>query len=101
MGGREHEHLGHLVEHLAGHRVDPEDALDLVAPELDSDDGLLVGREHLQRVPPDPELPPHEVDLVSLILDVDEALDRLGHRVLDALDHPQQLTHVLLGEPSP
>ena len=44
-----------LGEQLAGQRVDLGDPLDLVAEELDPDDGLLGGRPELERVAADAE----------------------------------------------
>ena len=89
--------LPQLLDHLAGHRVHAEDAVDLVAEELDPGDGLLVGGEHLEGVALDPELPSYQVDLVAFVLDVHEATDRRLHRVLHPLHQAQQLSFVLLG----
>ena len=53
---REQHEPVELLDHLAGERIDRADALDLVAEELDAHRPLLVRREHLDRVAPDPEL---------------------------------------------
>ena len=51
--------------------------LDLVAEQLDAHGGLVVGRVDLDGVAPHPELAPHEVHVVALVLHVDElAQDR-------------------------
>src|SRR5690606_13435 len=99
VGGGQDPDLAHLVHHLARHRVETHDPLYLVTPELDPDDGLLVGREHLEGVSLEPELAPDQVHVVALVLDVDEALDDVLERILDALDEPEKLTLVLLGRP--
>jgi hypothetical protein len=101
VAGREDERLPELFQHLAGDRVHPQDPLDLVAEELDPEDRLLVGGQHLQGVAPHPELAPGEGHLVALVLDVDQpALGRL-HRVLHPLDEADQLALVLLGRAQP
>ena len=76
-GGEDHQ----LVEHrrrcspVSGSTTD--DALDLVAEQLDADGVLLVGGVDLEGVAPDPELAPHQVEVVALVLDVDQlAQDR-------------------------
>ncbi len=59
--------------HLAAERIDLLDGLDRVAEELDADRGLLlVRREHLDHVAAHAERAAVEVDVVSLVLDVDE-----------------------------
>ena len=61
-----------VVTCLAGERVDHLDALDLVAEQLDAHGVLVVGRVDLDGVAPHPELAPHEVHVVALVLHVDE-----------------------------
>ena len=79
----------------------PGDALDLVAEQLDAQGVLLVGGVHLDGVAPDPELAPHEVGIVALVLHVDEPAQD-GALVL-IVPHGQG-QHVLAyssGEPRP
>ena len=73
MLGRVDVDLGPLDQHLAGQRVDLDDALDLVAEELDAHRDLLVGRIELERVAAHAELAAHEGHVVALVLDVDQA----------------------------
>ncbi len=50
------------------------DRLDHIAEELDADGLLLlVGREDLHHVPPDPEGAAVEIDIISLVVDIHEA----------------------------
>ena len=58
-----------LRDRLAGERVDLGDALDLVAPELDADGLLVVGRKDLDRVAAHPERAPLERHVVAAVLD--------------------------------
>src|SRR5699024_11097380 len=51
-------------DRLAGERIDLRDALDLVAPELDANPLLLVGRKDLDGVSPNAERPALESDVV-------------------------------------
>ena len=72
-------------------------ALDLVAEELDADGPLLVGREHLDRVAPDPELVAGEAGVVALVLQLDEpAQDRPLVALLPCVED-QALALVLVG----
>ena len=75
MGGRVDRDVVELSRDLAREGVELDDAVDLVAEELDAEGLLLVGGEDLDRVAADPELAPDEVDVVALVLDVDELLD--------------------------
>ncbi len=84
VGGGEDEQLREFFDHFSGHRVE-------------SDDPLVVGGEHLERVAPNPELATDHLYLVALVLDLDQALDRLPHRVLHTLDEAEELAFVLLG----
>src|ERR1700678_4278012 len=60
VGGGEDVELLVLGDHLAGQRVQGGQALDLVAEHLDPDGELLVLRDDLDRVAPDPEGAPGE-----------------------------------------
>ena len=60
-------------DNLAGKRVDLDDALDLVAPELDADGELVVGGRDRQGVAADAELAANRVRVVALVLHLDEA----------------------------
>ena len=61
-----------LGQELAGQRVELGDPLDLVAEELDPDEGLLGGRLELEGVAADPEPRTAERRVVALVLEVDE-----------------------------
>ena len=75
----------YLAQQLAGQRVQRDDAVDLVPPELHADTHLmLVGGQYLQGVAPDPEAPPGEVVVVALVLHVDE----LAHEAVTAAHLP-------------
>ena len=101
MGGGENHQLRHLVDDLARDRIQSKDPLDLISPELNPDDRLLVRGENLQGVSPDPEFASNQVDLVPFVLDVHQPLDRRFHRVFDALYEAEQLAQVLLGRAQP
>ena len=58
---------------------------------------LLVRREDLDRVAPDPELAPDEVDVVALVLDVDEPLRDEVTVGRPSPRHADDLFQVLLG----
>ena len=76
---RGREDVGALVlgDHLAGERVQREEALDLVAEHLDPDRELLVDREDLDRVATDPEGAAGEGQVVAGVLDLDEPAQQL------------------------
>ena len=96
--GRERRVIDDVVLHdLAGERVEHADPLDLVTPPLDPIPGLLVRREDLEGVAGDAEGAAGATDLVALVLDVDEPLDRELHRYLGAAVDPQQLALILVG----
>ena len=77
--------LVELGDGVAGERVDLADPLDLVAPELDPDRLLGVGREDLDRIAPDPEGALLEGDVVPAVLDPHQ----LGeHLVASPLSRP-------------
>ncbi len=80
---RGHEVLGgididgvHLGEHLAGQRVELEDALHLVAEEVDAHGQLLVGGQDREAIAAQAEAAADEVLVVALVLHVDEAAQR-------------------------
>ena len=58
------------AQNLAGQRVDLDDALDLVAKELDAHRQVLIRWEDLQHIAAHAELAAREVLVVALILDV-------------------------------
>ncbi len=59
-------------QELAGQRVELGDALDLVAEELDPDQGLLGRGLEFQRVAADPEPCPGQGLVVALVLEIDQ-----------------------------
>ena len=81
---RQHEVLGRvdvhfllLLDHRAGCRVDDGEGLDLVAEKLDPVADLFVGGPEFHHVAPDAELAAREVDVISVVLDVDEPQEHL------------------------
>ncbi len=92
--------LVELGDGVAGERVDLADPLDLVAPELDPDRLLRVGREDLDRIAPDPEGALLEGDVVPAVLDPHQLGEHLvasplfaprhGHHQLAILDRIAQ-----------
>ncbi len=97
VGGGEHDQLVERIDPLAGEGVDHVDGLDLVTEELDAHGGLVVGRVHLDGVAPHPELAPHQVEVVALVLHVDQAAQDRPLVVLLTGAHDQELVAVLLG----
>ena len=96
VGRREDVELLVLGDHLAGHRVERHQPLDLVAEELDADRVLLVDREDLEGVAADPEGAAGEGHVVAGVLDLDElAQDRVAVALL-AHPQPQHPVDVLL-----
>ena len=75
--GRVDVGAGALDQHLAGERVELDDALDLVAPELDAHGDIFVGREDLERVAAHAEGAAQEVHVVAVVLDVDQVAQQL------------------------
>ncbi len=59
-----------IPQHLARQRIDLDDALDLIAKELDAHRQVFVGGEDLQCVAAHTKLAAHEVGIVALVLDV-------------------------------
>ena len=102
VGGREDDELVEHGDLLAGERVDHLDPLDLVAEQLDADRRLLVGGVHLDGVAPHPELAPHEVHVVALVVHVDElAQDRRAGRAPRPTWRWSMLLRYSSGEPRP
>ena len=90
--------VGALPQQLAGEGVELDDALDLVAPELDAHGHLVLVRGHdLQRVPPHTEVAPRHVVVVALVLHVHELADQAAAAALLALPDVGHEALVLLG----
>ena len=84
VGGGEDSRVVLAAQDLAGEGVDLGDLLDLVPEEADPDGPALVAHgEDVQRVPPDPEGAPLEIEIVPLELDVHQ----LSHDLLPAHLH--------------
>src|SRR5579883_1940457 len=77
MLGRINLQRGAIEQDLTGHRIDVNDAFDLVTPELDPCRHFFVGRENLDRVPAYPEFTPGKVIIVSLVIDVSQPAQQL------------------------
>ena len=90
-------HVRRLLEDLAAHRVEADDLLDLVAPELDADGGVLGGGPDLDRVAAHAELAARGLEVVARVLDVDELAQHLVavHGLADLQQH--HLLEVVLG----
>ena len=97
VGGGEDLQLLDVGDDLAGEGVDPADALDLVAEQLDAHAHLVVGGEDLDGVAPHPELAPDEVHVVALVLHVDQPAEDGPLGVLLARLEAEDLGGVLLG----
>ena len=63
-------------QQFAGERIDGDDALDLVAPEVDAHGEVLVRGEDRQRVAAHAEGAAHEVHVVARVLHVDQLADQ-------------------------
>ena len=88
-------HMIHIPFRQAGHGVDLADPVDLVSEELHTDGPAgPVGRVDLQGIPPDPELVPGKVQVVSLVADLRQLFENLVHRPLHA--HPEGDDHALI-----
>ena len=95
MAGRIDGHMLHIPLHHAGYRVDLTDAVNLVPKKLHPEGPAIgVGRIDLQRVPPNPELIPGEVQVVALVADFRQLFEDFIHGLLCA--HPQGNDHVLI-----
>ena len=97
MRGREDDRPLHLLQRLAGERVDPREAVDRVAEHLDAQHRLLVGGMDLDRVAANPELAPAERGIVAVVLHVDQATQDAAHVVVDAVAEIDELALVLVG----
>ena len=71
-------------EDLAGEGVDLDDAFEFVAEELEAEGEIVVGRENLDDVAPDPEFAPGGSDIVALVLDAGETAKETIEDVLFA-----------------
>jgi hypothetical protein len=74
--GRIDRDLVALGQDLAGEWIEFEDALDLVAPEVDPDRQFFVGRVDRETVAAQPELAAHHIHVVAFVLHVHESPDR-------------------------
>ncbi len=72
VGRRVDGHVLRLVDDLAAHRVVAHDRFDLVAPQLDPQQRVLVGRPDFERVAAHAELAARGFVVVALVLDVDQ-----------------------------
>ena len=73
-----------FIPDLPGQDVDLRDPVDLVPEKFYPDGGVrLIGRNHLQYVPPDPEGPAVEIHVIAVVLD----LDQLRHQLVPLLCH--------------
>ena len=86
-----------LLDDLAAHRVEADELLDLVAPELHADGGVLGGGPDLDGVAAHAELAARGLEVVARVLDVDELAQHLV--ALDGLADLQEdhLLEVVLG----
>ncbi|MBG9885172.1 hypothetical protein ABE10_00935, partial [Bacillus toyonensis] len=73
--GGEDRHGVESGDHLAGEGVQRVERLDLIPEELDPDRVLLIDRDDLDRVAPDPEVATREVHVVAVVLHRDELPD--------------------------
>ena len=97
VGGGEDEDLLDSVDDVPGHGVQRGQGLDLVSEELNADGELLVHRDDLHRVAAHAEGAPSEVDVVTGVLHLHEAPQKIVP--VDLLAHLQgrHPIHVLLG----
>src|SRR5207244_6816467 len=70
VGRREHLEGLDVTDDLARQRIDLDDALHVVAVELDPSGNLIVRRLHVDRVATHPKARPTEIDVVALVLKV-------------------------------
>ena len=90
-------HVVALAQQLAGEGVQLDDALDLVAPELDAHGHLVLVRGHdLQGVAAHAEVAPGHVVVVALVLHVDQLADQAAAAALLAPAHVGDEALVLL-----
>ncbi len=95
VGGRVNGSMLQDAVDLSGQSVDLADAVDLIAKVLDADGVLGLTRgEDLHGIAPDPELGADEVDVVSLVVELDQLSEQCVPRVL--LTGPQRDDHVFV-----
>ena len=94
---REQHETVDLFGDLTGERVDPRDALDFVAEQLDASRPFFVRGEHLDGVAPDAELVAGEREVVALVGELDEATQDRPLVVVGADVDDQALALVFLG----
>ncbi len=85
-----------LAEALPRQRVEGRDPLNLVTEQLDADGVLLVGGVNLDGVSPDPELAPHQVGVIALVLHVDQPAQNGALVIVGTSLHVQDALGVLL-----
>ena len=73
MGCREYNEFFEFGDFLAGDWINNDDALDLIAKELDADRGFVVGGVNLNGVTPNTKLSADEIHIVAFVLHVDKA----------------------------
>ena len=94
-------HLLAPLDHLAADGIDDRKLLDLVAPELDAEGGLLGSRPDLDAIAPHAKLTRLKLEVVPLILDIYQpgehviAIDRLPDF------QPDHHRPIILGRPQP
>ena len=95
--GRVDGHVPRLVEDLAADGVEADDLLDLVAPELDADGGVLGGGPDLDGIAAHAELAARGLEVVARVLDVDQLAQHLV--AVDGVADAEQdhLLEVVLG----
>ena len=69
VAGREDAHFLRFVKDFPSQGVDLGQALDLVAPELDAEGRIAVGRENVHRIAAHPEGAPAKVQVVAVVVD--------------------------------
>ena len=99
VGRRVDDAVLHLVAHLAGQDVEGDDPLDGVAEELDPQRDLLVGGVYLDGVAARPEGAAHQVHVVAVVLQVDQAAQERPLLVLLADGDRDDAVAVLRGRP--
>ena len=100
--GRVDGEVVELGQHLAGHRVEVRDRLDLVAEQRDPVGRLHVGRLHLDHVAADAELAAAQHHVVARVLDRDQLLeDRLARPLVADRQEQHHLARSSPGEPMP
>src|SRR6478735_5266474 len=62
-----------IDKELTGERIDFDDALDLIAKELDANCNLLVGRKDFDGIAANPERTAYNGHVVAVVLDIEQA----------------------------